>query len=170
MFQCPNCRAYADLEADVDEQEEEEFEDMDDAVDQVKDSAQDTTSAQEDDMDTAVMNLTGLSVRDSSQQPTESSDSDDGTSSTATTRPVPIAASTNAPVNSALPESIMARSATPTSTTQFALAAGILNDGPATPMNDAGPFLFDGGSARRSRPVDNIAREAVHEEAEDGAQ
>ena len=46
------------------------------------------------------------------------------------------------------------RSATPTSTAQFALAAGVIGDGgPMTPRNDAGPFVFDGmaGRSRNSR-------------------
>lgn len=45
-----------------------------------------------------------------------------------------------------------ARSATPPSTAQFALAAGVINggrgEGPLTPRNDAGPFVLDGSAGR----------------------
>ncbi|KAK3111704.1 hypothetical protein LTR53_012771 [Teratosphaeriaceae sp. CCFEE 6253] len=45
---------------------------------------------------------------------------------------------------------LAAHSATPTSTTQFALASGIvMADGPMTPRNDAGPFVLDGSAGRR---------------------
>lgn len=64
-----------------------------------------------------------------------------------------------------------ARSTTPTSHTQFALSAGAPNplvDGPMTPRNDAGPFVFD-GSAGRIEPLDSsILGQPVPEVSEPG--
>jgi len=40
-------------------------------------------------------------------------------------------------------------------------------DGPQTPRNDAGPFIFaNAGSGRRNREVDSIVHDSVEEEAE----
>ena len=136
-----------------------------------------TTKVDGEDEDMTEM-MNSVSVRDSSPSPqpttgSSGSGSDGETdmvarSSTATSLPVPIVPSSIASNNNTLPDSIMARSATPTSTTQFALAAGVLHDGgPNTPMNDIGPFVFDGGAGRGSRPVDDMARGAVREEAEE---
>jgi len=62
-----------------------------------------------------------------------------------------------------------ARSTTPTSHTQFALAAGSMPDGPMTPRNDAGPFVLDGSGGRdreaRGR-LDGVVTETVREESE----
>lgn len=188
-FQCPNCRAYADLEADVDQPEvgeEEEFEELDDetkessSVQQSVVNGEAPPNADEEDL-TEMMH--SVSVRETSGSPLHAPGSssisasgsgsdveaDAGPSATSTSTPVPIVATTRAPVNNTLPESIMARSATPTSHAQFALAAGVLdNGGPTTPMNDSGPFIFDGANNRRGpRPVDDIAREPVREEREE---
>lgn len=180
-FQCPNCRAYADLEADVDQPEEEEFEEEfeelegvsgDDLQSTAANAAQDHSG---DDEELTEM-INSVSVRDSSPspQPTTSesmasgseAEADARAASSASSNPVPI--STKAPVNDVVvPETSMAMSTTPTSTTQFALAAGMLHDGPTTPMNDAGPFLFDRGSAPQARPISGVQRESVTEEVED---
>lgn len=202
-FQCPNCRAYADLEAEVDQpedddEEEEEYEQVEEEEDDDDEEGSDKTTKQSDHLprstDTAneaagseddeLNNMMhGVSVREptgSDNPPAESSSSGSGSgsdgeaeagpSASSTSNPMPIVASTDAPINTTLPESIMARSATPTSHAQFALAAGLHGDagGPATPMNDSGPFIFDGSSSNRgSRPVDDMAREPVGEETEE---
>ncbi|THW99138.1 SMAD/FHA domain-containing protein [Aureobasidium pullulans] len=179
-FQCPNCRAYADLEADV-EPPEEEYE-SDDAADALKASettqpkspepeplpAIETGGLEDEDL-TAMMNSVSIANPSGTDS---SSEGEAGPSRGSVSQPVPILASTNAPVNRNLPESIMARSATPTSTAPFALAAATLvpmGDGQNTPRNDAGPFLFDNNPRRATaqRNVADIAREPVHEEAEE---
>lgn len=158
------------------EEEEENEEDIEDAIKEsqnqhkTKDNTDSTeiadgSTAEEEDL-TAMMNSTSLRSSSPSSQPPMDSGSD-AEATTTTSLPVPIVGSTNAPINIALPESIMARSATPTSTAQFALAAGMLGDGPMTPMNDAGPFLFESTTGRRTRNVDDIAREPVHEEGDE---
>ncbi|KAG9674284.1 SMAD/FHA domain-containing protein, partial [Aureobasidium melanogenum] len=186
-FQCPNCRAYADLEADVEPPEEEfESEDAEDAI-QASASAQPNspepeslpaieTSGLEDEDLTAMMNSVSMGSASPSQNPSgtdSSSDVEAGPSRGSISQPVPIMASTNASINRNLPDSIMARSATPTSSAPFALAAATLapmGDGQNTPMNDAGPFVFD--NSRRvaaQRNITDIAREPVHEQPEEHA-
>lgn len=56
------------------------------------------------------------------------------------------------------------RSATPMSSTQYALAAGVVSDGPMTPRNDAGPFVLDGGAG--TQRIDGIATRALEDESE----
>lgn len=154
---------------------EEEYEDMEDAVkqsqnesDQIDTTVITTASAEGSAEDEEMSGMVNSSTIRTSSLSGSDQEAEGGAPSTATSHPVSIVASARAPINMTLPESIIARSATPTSTAQFALAAGVLNDGPATPMNDVGPFLFDNTTARRTRPVDSIAREVVSEETEDG--
>lgn len=177
-FQCPNCRAYADLEADVDQPEMEDTdEELDSALKRSEDdAAQGSESdghnqaesqtpsrhgtansvASEDEL-SSMMNSTSLSG--SSRTPSTTGQSSLDTSA-ATSQPMTIVASTNAPLND-ITDPI--RSATPTSTAQFALAAGILaNDGPMTPRNDVGPFVLD-GSGGRGREVGDIVSRAFQE-------
>jgi hypothetical protein len=186
-FQCPNCRAYADLEADVEPPEdEEEFE-----SDDVEESNQAPTSTQEKSLEpeplpaietgglededlTAMMNSVSVDSASPSQHPSgtdSSSEGETGPSRSSISQPVPIMASTNTPLNLNLPESMMARSATPTSSAPFALAAIMapMGDGQNTPMNDAGPFLFDNNPRRAAaqRNFADMAREPVHEQPED---
>lgn len=117
--------------------------------------------------------MNSVSVRSASPSPNpsgtdSSSEGEAGPSRGSISQPVPIVASTNAPVNKNLPDSILARSATPTTSTPFALAATAMGDGQNTPMNDAGPFVFDSNSRRGlQRNVTDIAREPVHEEPEE---
>lgn len=166
-FHCPNCRAYADLEADVDQPElEETDEEFENALKQSEDDAAQGSStesksqpngqtsgrqgpgnsaASEDEL-TSMMDSTSLQASSA----TLSSEQSAGGASAASSRPVAIVASTKAPVNG-IAQPI--RSATPTSTAQFALAAEILApDGPMTPRNDVGPFILDstGGPGRES--------------------
>ncbi|GAB7347130.1 hypothetical protein MBLNU459_g3254t1 [Dothideomycetes sp. NU459] len=173
-FQCPNCRAYADLEADVDESEEEsDDEQQEDTPKQSEGEATekrttDTTDAgqatAEDEDPTVLVNSTfPRSSSTSPRQPTDSgSDSELGPTDTSRSQPVPIRGSANAPLHIALPASISARSATPTSTIQFALGDGLM-----TPTNDVGPFIFNTGIDSRARDVDDLARDPLHEENEE---
>ncbi|KAI4728696.1 SMAD/FHA domain-containing protein [Aureobasidium sp. EXF-10728] len=188
-FQCPNCRAYADLEADVEPPEEEDYE-----SEGVEDAIQASTNTQpkspepeplpaietgglEDEDLTAMMNSVSMGSTSPSHNPSgtdSSSEGEAGPSRGSISQPVPIIASTNAPVNRTLPDSIMARSATPTSSAPFALAAATLapmGDGQNTPMNDAGPFLFDNNPRRAAaqRSIADISREPVHEQPEEHA-
>jgi hypothetical protein len=186
-FQCPNCRAYADLEADVEPPEDEDdFESDDvDETNQAPTSTQEKsiepeplpaieTGGLEDEDLTAMMNNVSVDSASPSQNPSgtdSSSEGETGPSRSSISQPVPITASTNVPLNLNLPESMMARSATPTSSAPFALAAIMapMGDGQNTPMNDAGPFLFDNNPRRAAaqRNVAEMAREPVHEQPEE---
>ena len=169
-FQCPNCRAYADLEADVEQPEVEESEDED---------YQEAIAASEADVPVGKASTNGIggvpnsaasedelaSMVNSSSLNGDSDAAEASASSVTASQPVPIAASSRAPINN----QIGPRSATPTNTAQFSLAAGIsMPEGQATPRNDAGPFLLDAAAGgRRGREVDDMAREPVEEEPED---
>ena len=113
---------------------------------------------------TAMMNATELEPTSNTNAAEQSSTDQVAGGS----HPVPIIASTSAHVNdvgSSYPTG--ARSATPTSTAQFALAAGIISpDGPMTPRNDVGPFILD-GSGSTGRHAQSLARIAVEEEREE---
>lgn len=89
-----------------------------------------------------------------------------GRSATAASRPLPIT-QPRSPSTSA--DILGARSTTPTSNAQFALAAGIggmIADGPMTPRNDAGPFVLDGSGGRERERIDGVLGRAVPEEDE----
>lgn len=80
-------------------------------------------------------------------------------------RPIPIG---NRSHNSA-DDPVGARSTTPTSHTQFALSAGASNplvDGPMTPRNDAGPFVFDGSAGRLDRLDSSVLGQPLAEVSE----
>ena len=104
-----------------------------------------------------MMHSTSLRSSSISAQPEDhTSESELAHSSTAAiSQPIAMAPKTPAKNNQ---DPIDARSQTPTSTAQFALAAGVLSvEGPGTPRNDAGPFVLD-GSAGRGRDGDEAAR------------
>ena len=176
-FQCPNCRAYADLDADVDQPEVEDSEDEDyqeaiaashptnvqastaTSTDETAAAGVPNGAASEEEL-SSMMN--SASLRGSSETPAAEEVIQ---SYPPASQPVPIVASTSAPVNDLTP----LRSATPTSTAQFSLAAGLgsIPDGPQTPRNDVGPFIFaNAGTGRRTREVDSIVHDSVEEEAE----
>lgn len=81
-----------------------------------------------------------------------------GESSSAVSTPVAISMSGSKNRAPPPPELISARSATPTTTTPFALGATIISEGPLTPRNDAGPYLVDGGpgSGRERGAMDSL--------------
>lgn len=77
---------------------------------------------------------------------------------TTTQQPLPIPGTSQSNNPSSI-DFLNARSATPTSTIQFALAAGTLAEGPMTPRNDVGPFVFDGSAGRRGRGDGNMGED-----------
>lgn len=175
----------ADLEADVEQPEDEEWDEAgedasppptrangepsgssDDNVDgQPSDDGEDSrgtvlarnssrTRAQETDEDlAALLSHTALGTPSpmTENRPPRSTNGE-GSSST---QPIDIASAGGSRTTS---DPIGARSMTPTSHAQFALAAGPITEGPLTPRNDAGPFLLD-GSDGRERIVDQPVAE-----------
>lgn len=190
-FLCPNCRFVADLDAEVEQPEEdmieEEQEDGDgDDIEDPQGVLEDTHNHTErpkgtsEHRDTSHRNATpgqrSTNISDeelavlmgaSSLHPPAGESSEDTAfqGSESSSRPVTITASS---LHQRTPSSdlLAARSATPTSNTQFALAAGVMNmpdNGPSTPRNDAGPFVLDGTMGR------GIAEQALPELSEPGS-
>ena len=189
-FLCPNCRFVADLEADVEPPEEDEgdFEEVQESgegqaeaggEEEEGDGRSTPRAGRRDEngnmTDEALSNmLTNTSINeppDSSehgQAPTSSTDLSDQTPSSATslpmniTRPPTTASSTLSPAG--------ARSTTPTSTTQFALAVGVnpLPEGLMTPRNDAGPFVLDGSGGRGAQRLGPVGEESRRGSEEEG--
>lgn len=88
-------------------------------------------------------------------------------SSTTRTSPLPISIAAAKSRAVPPPEILSARSATPTSTTPFALAASVVSGEPMTPRNNAGPFLIEGNGARGVQ--DSLAGTVMAEVDESGA-
>ena len=178
QFQCPNCRAYTDLEADVDV-------DMSDWADESSDPNRDMNIDQADRPDTAEAN-----VHDSSQPAPQSSShvvatTDNHHQSEATPSQSPQNNLSNSsllarrqdrtmsPINEALSPSSnsMTMPARPTETEMHEHLAQqrtqtespnaeqiIAGEGPLTPRNNAGPFVFDGSGSRTG----SIGRRHLH--------
>ncbi|KAG5995723.1 hypothetical protein E4U43_002977 [Claviceps pusilla] len=154
IFVCPNCRAGADLEADVDEPTED-WENLDDDnendndnddmdvenkeserrsehdgvnVSEARDSA---PSPDPDAMDTTV----NFNAPDS---PSSEEPEPDGALPHATSEPLPIAN----PVSGAGRVGHLRENRSPSPASSGA-------EGPITPRNNAGPWVFDGGAGRR---------------------
>ncbi|KAF2148236.1 SMAD/FHA domain-containing protein [Myriangium duriaei CBS 260.36] len=176
-FQCPNCRAYADLEADVEETEGSESDSELDAAMHASEASEsnaagpsterarppaelqhstthqtllDHPTSEFDGDDELSSAMAGASIRDAHRSRSRSHSGNGGPS-----EPVAIPSSGTPLPPDLLSEPhdpIGARSATPTSTAPFALAAELLTpgssgavDGLSTPRNDAGPFVLDSG-------------------------
>lgn len=172
-FMCPNCRFVADLDADVEppeEWEESVADEMDEAGGAEEDAGpeeMEMDAPNDDEWDEARQNdMTedreegGARERIPDEELSElmstttlhaQNQSTERTTTDATTQPMDINAN-----RSSSAELLGPRSATPTSNAQFALAAVVMNmpapsgDGPPTPRNHAGPFVFDGND-RESR-------------------
>ena len=184
-FLCPNCRFSADLEADVEPPEdyEEDLEDIDAADMMVEDDDDRGESGGVGVSDTS--NASG--EEDAECRPTRTGDDMEGVVDSTNLlqlkrpveadrdeeRPVQLPQATprsssrarnirSPPQEASTSDLVGARATTPTSNTQFALAAGVINidsnqavddaetngrpdtGGPMTPRNDAGPFILDG--------------------------
>ncbi|KAL9065797.1 MAG: hypothetical protein Q9157_007358 [Trypethelium eluteriae] len=167
QFQCPNCRAMADLEADVDDPlsdfeeeweeapaETQEKEAVTGAMSSVAehpiihangDTDEDGTSGVEGDDHTALPSqLENPSPRFDNNPTDPDSDSSLRVPRAA---PVPIGGS------SSISAGLNGQLSPPGSATQFALtrAETAASDGPMTPRNDAGPFILDGSAGRAER-------------------
>lgn len=183
QFQCPNCRAYTDLEADVDI-------DMDDWVDEQADPDKDLQVDQSDRPGTAANPETvaestevgaldtGGVVNDENTEtleapiPQNSSLSNSSLLARRHDRTTsPTSDSLSAPVNGiAMPtrptetemEDHLAQQRTQTESPNAEQI--IAAEGPLTPRNNAGPFVFDGsGSRTGSRRLLNAPSQSLDE-------
>jgi hypothetical protein len=89
--------------------------------------------------------------------------------SSSVSSPVPISMSGSKNRAPPPPDLMSARSATPTSTTPFALAANVIGEGPLTPRNHAGPFVLDGDAGRERGAMDSLAGTVMSERDEEQA-
>ena len=184
-FLCPNCRFSADLEADVEPPEDYEEDDFEDAED-------DADVMAVDDEDDRGENG-GVDLDDRSEE-----DASSGSGHQDEERPVELPQPTQSKprnikvqqLDSSTSDSLGARATTPTSSTQFALAAGVINMdganeqdedvlsdgepstrqetiGPMTPRNDAGPFVLDGAGEGALDASRSLQREVTQVD-EDG--
>ncbi|KAK3505050.1 hypothetical protein B0T13DRAFT_24929 [Neurospora crassa] len=184
QFICPNCRAAADLEAEVDDPEDweqlEADEQMEDAVyvqDESQASSNDAqarpaaaTSSHQHETDASG----DVTMLYSNSQQSAVSNPFDGTSRpvvshNSTSQPVPIRQNPAA-VNGQAGEGFRDAARTPSPT--GIVHAVSTHEGPITPRNDVGPWVFDGGSTTRTRAngeSDNASRLASLEAAVAGA-
>jgi hypothetical protein len=175
QFLCPNCRARHDLEADVDDLDGENWEDANGA-DTSPEIIPNGTIPEDDDLDMdgddeALSNTTSriLSVQNSDLPPVTSTSSDPINGSNASANllsrrgarrisppfpPVTETRSLSGPGQSAQ----YLRPITPTqplfgdgldeASLRTPTTDMLLHDGPMTPTNNAGPFVFDGSAGR----------------------
>lgn len=116
-------------------------------------------------LDTAPTSTTTTSTTSTTSQPNPA----DPSPSTSTTNPISISSPNTSKHRAPPPPDLLsARSATPTSTTPFALAASIVNgEGPMTPRNNAGPFVLDGGAGSgRGEERDSLVGRVVDGEGD----
>ncbi|KAL9096880.1 MAG: hypothetical protein Q9165_000844 [Trypethelium subeluteriae] len=167
QFQCPNCRAMADLEADVDDPPSDFEEEWEEAPAETQekeavtgamstvpenpithangDTDEDGASVVEGDDHTALPSqLQNFSLRLDNNPIDSISDS---TLRVPRVAPVPIGS------NPSISAGLNGQLSPPGSATSFALtrAETAASDGPMTPRNDAGPFILDGSAGRAER-------------------
>ncbi|KAI1374640.1 hypothetical protein F4677DRAFT_163017 [Hypoxylon crocopeplum] len=149
IFICPNCRATADLDAEVDEPSDE-WQQLDSGIDDVQEEKSASGARQGNDEvgppSTSQSNGSG-----NEQQPSIEGDVGDMTMLIDPT-PIRHAVTEPVPIPNATPRAVSGdRSATnrTPSPNSHPLATG--NEGPITPRNDAGPWVFDGNPARVSQ-------------------
>lgn len=89
--------------------------------------------------------------------------------SSSVSSPVPISMSASKNRAPPPPDLMSARSATPTSTTPFALAASVLEEGPLTPRNNAGPYVLDGDAGREMGAMNSLTATVMREHDDEQA-
>ncbi|KAI0841743.1 SMAD/FHA domain-containing protein [Hypoxylon sp. FL0890] len=154
IFICPNCRATADLDAEVDEPTDE-WQQLDSGIEDVQEEKPARSASQTND-EVESPASSPVNSHGDVEQPSADVDAGDMTmqidSATvqstllrhAVTEPVPIPNAT--PRVSSGDRSATNRTPSPNSQP---LTNG--NEGPITPRNDAGPWVFDGNPARVSQ-------------------
>ncbi|KAH8653590.1 SMAD/FHA domain-containing protein [Xylariales sp. PMI_506] len=170
IFMCPNCRAAADLDAEIDEPEED-WQQLDSGMDDVSEEhpeepnpppAQEPAEPSVALMDAAEVVPTPAAPSAPSPVEAESGDvtmmldggpaEEEPTSTHAVSNPVPIATPR---VNPAAPLAV--RNLRTPSPNGHPNAAPNGHEGPLTPRNDAGPWVFDGDAGRSSQEVSRQA-------------
>ncbi|KAI2639598.1 RING finger protein [Hypomontagnella submonticulosa] len=157
IFICPNCRATADLDAEVDEPSDE-WQQLDSGADDIQEEKSAGPASQaNDEVESIATSQANGNGNGNVQPPSNEGDAGDMTMQIdpstavhppllrhAVTEPVPIPNAT--PRVSSGDRSAANRTPSPNSNH---LANG--TEGPITPRNDAGPWVFDGNPARVSQ-------------------
>lgn len=169
IFTCPNCRAAADLDADV-EEPDEEWQQLDSGGEDVNMDARETPEAPagtpaNDPIDAVQNNSADGAVEEvASQAPSAVEENGDVTmmldhvpTASATVDQAPATSETSAPIPIPRPSVMSANSSSglpdARRTPSPPNAGAIVHDGPLTPRNDAGPWVFDGDAGRSSQDV-----------------
>lgn len=161
-FLCPNCRAVADLEAEVEEAESEWDEDLEEAIEASKNETQQNGHGNEStdaDGDSEMMDAHPPGPSTIAEPVTNGHTRVEKESTPSQHHDTP--ALRQGPSPSTIPASVISTSATTppraipgrneSPSTRIELAPGqVVADGPMTPRNDAGPFVLDGGAGRSS--------------------
>ncbi|OTB17992.1 hypothetical protein K445DRAFT_56487 [Daldinia sp. EC12] len=154
IFICPNCRATADLDAEVDEPSDE-WQQLDSGIDDVQEDKSTPPASQPND-EVVPLVTSRTNVAENPQESSREGDAGDVTMHVdaaavqpallrhAVTEPVPIPNATPRVSNG--DRSTTNRTPSPNSN-----PLGTGNEGPITPRNDAGPWVFDGNPARVSQ-------------------
>ncbi|KAI1801626.1 RING finger protein [Daldinia bambusicola] len=154
IFICPNCRATADLDAEVDEPSDE-WQQLDSGIDDAQEEKSTPPASQPND-EVVPLVPSQTNVNDNAQQSSGEGEVGDMTMHAdaaavqpallrhAVTEPVPIPNATPRVSNG--DRSTTTRTPSPNSN-----PLGTGNEGPITPRNDAGPWVFDGNPARVSQ-------------------
>ncbi|KAI1465006.1 uncharacterized protein F4812DRAFT_147715 [Daldinia caldariorum] len=156
IFICPNCRATADLDAEVDEPSDE-WQQLDSGIDDTQEDKSTPPASQPND-EIVPLVPSQTNVNDNASRPSGEGEGEVGDmtmhvdavaaqpalSRHAVTEPVPIPNAT--PCVSNGDRSTTNRTPSPNSN-----PLGTGNEGPITPRNDAGPWVFDGNPARVSQ-------------------
>ncbi len=129
---CPNCRAVADLDADVDEPTEGEWEEL--KPSNIDDNAAPQVSSEEELIANLDINDRGRGSESRSEQ-------------SGLSAPIDIARSKRSASNRRTDEESGDRRTPSPGHRSPDVLSGV--DGPMTPRNDAGPFIFDGSGGRR---------------------
>ncbi|ELQ35377.1 RING finger protein [Pyricularia oryzae Y34] len=190
IFICPNCRAAADLEAEV--EDPEEWEQLDSEEEEATDAANAPASTQPKNDSLAAASQAGDPLQGQSQlsnaqgtqaevvsQPngtaSQTTPGRSATPSHATSMPMPIPRAssdvTRRPVPSSTMEMDVDTPSTPRDLRQTRTPSPASNgpaplgvaEGPITPRNDAGPWVFDGGVISRLGASTTLASPAVVE-------
>lgn len=168
IFICPNCRATADLDAEVDEPSDE-WQQLDSGVEDIQEDNKAATgsASQNDEARSIATSQTNSSSGNLHLQQSEA-DAGDMTMMHIDTSPVQQQAVSSqqllrhartepVPIPNATPRSVASNSSGRSGSNRTPspnnggnpLANG--NEGPITPRNDAGPWVFDGNPARVSQ-------------------
>ncbi|KAI0013967.1 RING finger protein [Xylariaceae sp. FL0662B] len=174
IFMCPNCRATADLDAEVDEPSEE-WQQLDSGMEDIQeDKSPDATSETNHEVVLSTPSQTnGISNLQHSPEP---GDAGDTTMHIDTTPPVPQgllgrAVTEPVPIPNATPR-VMSGDRSGTNRTPSPSGGNPLvngHEGPITPRNDAGPWVFDGNPERVSQESTRRTMSSLDAAAQTGA-